>query len=67
MAAVDSSEPVFVTVRALPSRHVLPETIGIRLAAENTGGWGSIRGAQQIKGLWRVYPRTKAARDKTGT
>ncbi len=57
-------EPVFVTARALPSLHVLPDTIDMCRAAENTSGRGSIRGAQRIRGLWRIYPRRQEARDK---
>ena len=56
-------EPVFVTARTLPSRHVLPETIDLCVAAENTSGRGTIRGAQRIRGLWRIYPRTTEARN----
>ena len=57
-------EPVFVTARALPSLHVLPDTIDMCRAAENTSGRGSIGGAQRIRGLWRIYPRRQEARDK---
>ena len=66
MADTDSQqcEPVFVTARALLSLHVLPDTIGMCRAAENTSGRGSIRGAQRIRGLWRIYPRRQEARDK---
>ena len=66
MADTDSQqcEPVFVTARALTSLHVLPDTIDMRRAAENTSGRGSIRGAQRIRGLWRIYPRRQEARDE---
>ena len=66
MADTDSQqcEPVFVTARALPSLHVLPDTIDMCRAAENTSGRGSIGGAQRIRGLWRIYPRRQEARDK---
>ena len=37
-------EPVFVTTRALPSRHVSPDTIDLCTAAERTTGRGTIRG-----------------------
>ena len=66
MAGTDSQQckPVFVTARALPSLHVLPDTIDMCRAAENTSGRGSIRGAQRIQGLWRIYPHKQEARDK---
>ena len=66
MADTDSQqcEPMFVIVRALPSLHVLPATIDMCRAAENTSGRGSIRGAQCLRGLWRIYPRRQEARDK---
>ena len=66
MADTDSQqcEPVFVTARALLSLHVLPDTIDMCWAAENTSGRGSIRGAQRIRGLWRIYPCRQEARNK---
>ena len=57
-------EPVFVTTRALPSRHVSPDTIDLCTAAERTTGRGTIRGAQRIRGLWRIYPKKSEARQK---
>ena len=55
-------EPVFFSTRALPSRHVSPDTIDLCTAAERTTGRGTIRGAHRIRGLWRVYPRKSEAR-----
>ena len=57
-------EPVFVTTRALPSRHVSLDTIDLCSAAERTTGRGTIRGAQRIRGLWRIYRRKSEARQK---
>ena len=57
-------EPVFVTTRALPSRHVSPDTIDLCTVAERTTGRGTIRGAQRIRGLWRIYPKKSEARQK---
>ena len=57
-------EPVFVTTRALPSRRVSPDTIDLCTAAERTTGRGTIRGAQRIRGLWRIYPRKSEASEK---
>ena len=54
----------FGTARALPSLHVLPDTIDMCRAAENTSGRGSFRGSQRIRWLWRIYPRWQEARDK---
>ena len=69
MADTDSQqcEPVFViarALRALPSLHVLPDTIDMCRAAENTSGRGSIIGAQRICGLWRIYPHRQEAMDR---
>ena len=36
----------------------------IYLAAERTAGQGSIKGAQDIRGLWRIYPTTREARNE---
>ena len=57
-------ESVYVTTKALPSRHVSPDTIDLCTAAERATGRGTIRGAQRICGLWRIYPRKSGARQK---
>ena len=57
-------EPVFLLRRDLPSgdgsRH---DTLELCLAAERVGGAETIFGAQEIRGLWRVYPLTRTARN----
>ena len=65
MADTDSQqcEPVFVTARALLSLHV-PDTTDMCRAAKNSSCRGSIRGAQCIWGLWRIYPLRQEARNK---
>ena len=57
-------ESVYVTTKALPSRHVSPVTIDLCSAAERATGTGTIRRAQRICGLWRIYPRKCDARQK---
>ena len=40
------------------------DTLEICLAAEKVSGTETIRGALEIRGLWRVYPLTRTARNK---
>ena len=40
------------------------DTLEICLAAEKVSGTETILGAQEIRGLWRVYPLTRTARNK---
>jgi len=63
--AADSCQPVFVTARALPLYgDRFPDTVEICSAAEKTAGRGTIRGAQRIRGLWRIYVKKQCAREK---
>ena len=58
-------EPVFVTTRALSSRHVSPDTIDLCSAADDRERYNKGReGGQRIRGLWRIYPRKSEARQK---
>lgn len=67
-----SVEPVFLRKRDLPTQfdrhgHQINErysALNICLAAEKISGRETIHGAQDIKGLWRIYPLTRSARDK---
>lgn len=57
-------EPVFVLNRELPPRKDgRYDTLEICLAAEQVSGLETILGAQEIRGLWRIYPLTHQARD----
>ena len=40
------------------------DTLEICVAAEKVNGTETILGAQEIRGLWRVYPLTRTARNK---
>ena len=57
-------EPVFLLRRELPpdsgSRF---DTLEICLAAERVSGSETILGAQEIRGLWRLYPLSRKARN----
>jgi len=56
--------PVFLKLRDIPRSDTLrPTVLEICLAAERSTGQGTIVGAQDIRGLWRIYPETKGARD----
>ena len=59
-----SVKPLFVKARDFPvtDDRRLPTVLEICLAAEKTTGQGSIIGAQQIGGLWRIYPENRDAR-----
>merc|ERR1712243_347851 len=56
---------MFLKDRNIPDgvRH-RPSVIELCVAGEKVAGTGSIIGAQQIGGLWRIYPSTKEARTK---
>lgn len=61
--AVSSALPVFIKNRDIPNSDVnRPNCLELCLAAERVAGRDSIVGAQDIKGLWRIYPATKEAR-----
>ena len=61
-------EPVFVRHKDLPQKDPTKENsvsdLDICLAAERVCGKESIYGTQLIKGLWRIYPLNRAARNK---
>ena len=62
---VTSSLPVFIKNRDIPnSDSVRPDCLELCIAAERVSGRGSVIGAQDIKGLWRIYPATKEARNE---
>ena len=59
-----SVEPVFLRQRDLPGRHTdRYDALNICLAAERVSGKETIHGAQSIKGLWRIYPLSRNARE----
>ena len=65
MTTNSHTEPVFLMKRNLPpsdfdNRYTVLE---ICLAAEKVSGPETILGAQEIHGLWRIYPFTRQARD----
>ena len=56
--------PVFLRNKDIPnaqSRH--PSVLEVCLSAERTSGQGTVLGAQEIHGLWRIYPLTGEARN----
>jgi hypothetical protein len=55
-------EPVFVKVASLPPEQF--DTVDFCTACEITSGKDTMMGAQRIRGLWRLYPKTRQARDK---
>ena len=63
MASFSTITPVFLRQRDIPdSANTRPTVLEMCLAAERVAGHGSILGAQDIRGLWRIYPSTKEAR-----
>lgn len=65
MTTTSHTEPVFLMKRNLPpvdhsNRYTVLE---ICLAAEKESGPETILGAQEIHGLWRIYPLTRQARN----
>ncbi|XP_070205717.1 uncharacterized protein [Littorina saxatilis] len=61
-AAKEKDEPVDVQ-RFLQRLRKYQQILKQRFA-ERTAGRGSITGAQDIRGLWRIYPTTQAARNE---
>lgn len=62
-AASIGVNPVFLKNKDIPdSSTKYPSVLEICLAAEKVSGRSSIVGAQEIRGLWRIYPETKEAR-----
>ena len=62
MASADgfsTVEPVFVLKNALPGYFT---SYDMCLATEKACGTDLILGAQEIRGLWRIYPTTREAR-----
>ena len=53
--------PVFIRRRSIPGEDQLT-CLSMCLAAEKASGKNTILGAQEIRGLWRVYPLTENAR-----
>ena len=65
MAEQQRCEPVFFKVRSVPAEAGKElDTIEICSAAGKVSGRGTVRGAQRIRGLWRLYVHHKQARDK---
>lgn len=60
----DQGEPVIVTARSLAYIDSPPNTIDMCVAAEAVKGKETMRGAECIKGLWRLYPPQSQFRDK---
>lgn len=57
--------PVFLRKRdVVRSEEDVVTGLELCVAAERTAGRGSITGAQDIRGLWRIYPTTQAARNE---
>ena len=58
-------EPVFLLRRHLPfGEGPRYDTLELCLAAERESGLETVLGAQEIRGLWRVYPLTRTAEDQ---
>lgn len=63
MATFSTVQPVFLKQNSIPDCVInRPSVLEMCLAAERTSGQGSILGAQEIRGLWRIYPATREAR-----
>ena len=73
--ATSHAEPVFLLRRSLPQVATTGSdtatgstdrvsALGIWLAAQETSEMETIPGAQDIKGLWRIYLQTCSDRDK---
>ena len=63
----DSIAPVYIKARDLPFTEEKDKPYTVRElcgAAERVAGHGSIEGAQQIGGVWRIYPLRKEAKVK---
>ena len=62
---MESVQPVYVKERSIPGcEETKPTVLEICRAAERATGQGTIRGAQNIRGLWRIYPAKKETRDE---
>lgn len=61
--SVSSVEPVFLKNRDIPDSENRISGLDLCLAGEQSSGRGSIVGAQDIRGLWRIYPATRQARN----
>ena len=56
-------KPVFIKARSVPdAENRTVSVVEMCVAAEATAGKGSIKGAQQIHGLWRIHPANSEAR-----
>ena len=56
-------EPVFIKTQDIPdSGTVVPTVIEVCEAAEDVSGKHTIVGAQNIRSLWRIYPKTNQVR-----
>lgn len=57
-------EPVFLRKKDLPLQDQSYDTLDLCVAAERVCGGDSIYGAQAIRGLYRIYPNSREARNK---
>ena len=65
MAATDTvCEPVFITTKQIPFMDAPRDTVDICAAAEKVIGRGTIRGAQRIRGRWRIDPKQRQFRER---
>ena len=63
VAALERTAPVSFINKNLPGVEEKNVTVSeICQAAERTSGLESMDGAQRIRGLWRLYPKTEEAR-----
>ena len=56
-------QPVFLRGKDIPSSEDHFSGLGLCVAAEKSTGKGAIKGAQEIRNLWRIYPATREARN----
>ena len=62
-AAVQHVQPVFLVNNSLPATEEKPYSVSeLCSAAEKVCGYNNMEGAQRIRGLWRLYPKTQQAR-----
>ena len=61
---MSSIHPVFIKNRDIPEGRDRISGLELCLAAEQSAGRGTIVGAQDIRGLWRIYPATAQARNE---
>ena len=65
MSSQTSVHPVFVRPKDIPdSESIRPTVLEMCLAAERETGQGTVLGAPDIRGLWRVYPATAEIRSQ---